>query len=113
GQQVGNRLSLALWPVHTEGVIEATVLADQDDDMLDRAFGRCVTVTIVVLVVVILIVASVVVLMAVMGMVTLVPVAPAQFSAAVARGNNRQRRDDAQRRRGTPSISQIEYRSHR
>ncbi len=100
GQQVGDRLPFALRPVHTEGVIETAILADQDDDMVDRACGACIVVIVVIVIVVIAIVVIVVVIVAVVLtavvmriVLTLVPATPAPFST-ITRGNNRQRRYD-------------------
>jgi hypothetical protein len=39
GQDVRDRFLLPLRHVHTEGVIQSAVLADQDDNVLDRAFS--------------------------------------------------------------------------
>jgi hypothetical protein len=88
-------------------VIETAILADQDDDMLDRAFGGCVAVVIVMTVVMVVIVAIVLTAVVVRVVFTLVPAAPASFST-ITGASNCQRRHDTQRGRDTPSISQIE-----
>ncbi len=83
-------MPFALRPVHTEGVIETAILADQDDDMLDRAFGGCVAVVIVVIVMTVVVVAIVaIVLTAVVMRVVfaLVPAAPAPFSTITGASN--------------------------
>uniref|UniRef100_UPI00384DC0A2 hypothetical protein n=1 Tax=Bradyrhizobium japonicum TaxID=375 RepID=UPI00384DC0A2 len=60
-QQVGDRLSLALRLVDTEGVVEAAVLTDQDDHVLDRRGGlHLVAVILVTMIAVMLVPAFVV-----------------------------------------------------
>jgi hypothetical protein len=69
-------------------VIETAILADQDDDMLDRAFGGCVAVVIVAIVMTVVVIVAIVLTAVVMRVVfALVPAAPAPFSTITGANN--------------------------
>ncbi len=113
-QQVGDGLALPLRAIHAEGVVEAAILTDQNDDVLDRSFGLRFLVATAVMPVVVIVAIGVQLQEMMMGMVrTLVPVAAARLRAEARGGaDDRQRRCNNQRGRGTPSSFSVECNLH-
>ena len=106
--------------VHAESVVESAVLTDQNDDVLDRRCGLrrfpviavvvsvipVVSVLVVLSVIVVLSVVVVLILIAVMRVRACVPVASARIGSVGDRSDC-QRRYDAQRRSGAPSLFKL------